>query len=145
MLTVKDVAQHWQLRPETIRRWISSGKLKASRLNRAYRLDWKDVWACERGLMPSGKAAVIYKKTLLTKDELAAEYRVSVRTVERWVADGLPTRNVFGSVRFNEDDVAEWLAREIGFGCSARGGGSLRYEPEQKILRNRNSGLLDWP
>ena len=136
MLTVKDVAQHWQLRPETIRRWISSGKLNASRLNRAYRLDWQDVWACERGPMPSGKAAVKYKKSLLTKEEIAAEYRVSARSVERWVADGLPTRNVFGSVRFNEEDVADWLAGKMGFGCSARGGRKFQSEPGNQILRN---------
>jgi excisionase family DNA binding protein len=143
MLTVEEVAHHWKLRPETVRRWIAEGRLRASRLNRVYRLDWRDVWACERGAVPSGKAAVRYKKPLLTKDELAAEYRVSIRTVERWVGDGLPTRNVFGSVRFNEDDVVDWLGKEMGFECSTQRETGFRSMPESRNLRD--SRLLDWP
>jgi excisionase family DNA binding protein len=143
MLTVEEVAHHWKLRPETIRRWIAEGRLRASRLNRVYRLNWKDVWACERGAVPSGKTAVRYKKCLLTKDELATEYRVSIRTVERWVGDGLPTRNVFGSVRFNEDDVVDWLGKEMGFGCSAQRERGFRSMPGSRSLRDPR--LLDWP
>jgi excisionase family DNA binding protein len=142
MLTVEEVAHHWKLTPETVRRWIAEGRLRASRLNRVYRLDWKDIWACERGAVPSGKTAVRYKKSLLTKDELAAEYRVSIRTVERWVGDGLPTRNVFGSVRFNEDDVVDWLGKEMGFGCSAQRERGFRSMPGSRSLRDPR--LLDW-
>jgi hypothetical protein len=94
------------------------------------------------GQLPSGKTAVRYKKCLLTKDELAAEYSVSVRPVERWVGDGLPTRNVFGSVRFNEDDVVDWLGEEMGFGCSAQRVGGFRSMSENRFLRD--SRHPDW-
>jgi hypothetical protein len=115
MLTIDDVARHWKLRPETIRKRIVEGDIPASRLNRQYRLRWEDVWSCERGPMPRGRARPRYMKPLLTKDQLGALYGVSARTVERWVDEGLPTRNVFGSVRFNADDAADWLAVWMGF------------------------------
>jgi predicted site-specific integrase-resolvase len=115
MLIIKDVARHWKLCPETIRKWISQGDIPAARLNRRYRLRWEDVWACERGPMPRGRARTRYMKPLLTKDELGALYGVSARTVERWVNRGLPTRNVFGSVRINADDAAGWLAARMAF------------------------------
>ena len=119
MLTVEEVAQHWKLQPETIRRWIGAGRIKASRLRRVYRLNWRDVWACERGPTPNDNAATRYKTPLLSKDELAAQYKVSVRTVERWVGEGLPTRNVFGSVRFNAEGVSDWLSIHEGFWVDA--------------------------
>lgn len=137
MLTVEDVALHWKLQPETVRRWIAQGKLGASRLNRVYRLDWTDVWACERGQTPSWEAAARYKKSLLTKEELAARYRVSVRSVERWVAAGLPTRNVFRSIRFNEDDVADWLAIRLGFGRFPQRGSKFVAGQEVQIYMNQ--------
>jgi hypothetical protein len=137
MLTVEDVALHWKLQPETVRRWIAQGKLGASRLNRVYRLDWTDVWACERGQTPSWEAAARYKKSLLTKEELAARYRVSVRSVERWVAAGLPTRNVFRSIRFNEDDVADWLAIRLGFGRFPRRGSKFVAGWRDQIYKNQ--------
>ena len=46
---------------------------------------------------------------VLGKKAIAGALRVSVRTVERWIDDGLPTRNVFGAVRCNPHDVTDWL------------------------------------
>lgn len=115
MLTVEDVARHWKLRPETVRKFIAAGSLPAMRLNRQYRLTWEDVWSLEDGRMPRGASRVRYTTPLLTKKELAGRCRVSPRTLERWVTDGLPTRNVAGSIRFNGDEAADWLAGRFGF------------------------------
>jgi hypothetical protein len=78
-----------------------------------------------------------YKKSLLTKEEIAARYRVSVRSVERWVAAGLPTRNVFRSIRFNEDDVADWLAIRLGFGRFPRRGSKFVTGRTDQIYNNQ--------
>lgn len=115
MLTVEDVARHWKLRPETVRKFIAAGLLPATRFNRQYRLTWPEVWAMEDGRMPRGAAQRRYETPLLTKKDLAGRCRVSVRTVERWVGDGLPTRNVAGSVRFNAGEAGDWLAWRFGF------------------------------
>ncbi|WP_417525587.1 hypothetical protein [Marinovum sp.] len=50
----------------------------------------------------------------MRKKTLAAKWGVSERTVERWIADGLPTRNVFGSVRIAPTDAEKWMARTFG-------------------------------
>lgn len=51
---------------------------------------------------------------LLTKADLARAMRVSTRTVERWVADGLPTRNVGDNTRFNRSEAARWIRNRFG-------------------------------
>lgn len=109
MLTVEDVAGHYGLRPDTVRRMIRDGRLTAVRMGRIYRLDWREVWACEEGPMPRGSRTARYRDRLLSKKAIAAGLGVSVRTVDRWLADGLPTRTVFGAVRCNPHDVADWL------------------------------------
>ncbi|SEM81087.1 helix-turn-helix domain-containing protein [Palleronia pelagia] len=110
MLSVEDVAEHYGLRPDTVRRKIRAGELDAIRIGRTYRLNWPDVWACEDGPMPKRARIPRYQHRLLCKKTIAGALRVSVRTVERWIDDGLPTRNVFGAVRCNPHDVADWLA-----------------------------------
>lgn len=109
MLTTQDVATHFSLGPDTIRARIRAGDLRACRINRDYRLRWEDVWSCERGPMPGRARAMRYRTPLLTKKDVAAAVSVNVRTVERWIATGMPTRNVFGAVRMNRDDVSDWL------------------------------------
>lgn len=109
MLSVKRVANHFALRPDTVRRRIRAGDIDAIRINRDYRLDWPDVWACEDGPMPKGTRRVRYQDPLVSKKLIAARLGVSVRTVERWIDAGLPTRNVFGAVRCNPHDVTDWL------------------------------------
>ncbi len=109
MISVEDVARHFGLRPDTIRRKIRKGEIDAIRIGRVYRLAWPDVWACEDGAMPKRATIPRYQDDLICKKTIAGALRVSVRTVERWINDGLPTRNVFGAVRCNPHDVTDWL------------------------------------
>jgi len=109
MLTVKDTAEHFNLTSGTIRSRIKSGDLPAQRINRNYRLEWENVWACERGPMPKGQRLERFRKPLMSKINVAEKLRVSVKTIERMIGDGLPTRNVFGSVRINPDDARDWI------------------------------------
>jgi excisionase family DNA binding protein len=109
MLSVEEVAIHFGLRPDTVRRKIRAGEIEAIRIGRVYRLAWPDVFACEDGPMPKRARITRYQENLLCKKNIAGALRVSVRTVERWIDDGLPTRNVFGVVRFNPHDVTDWL------------------------------------
>jgi hypothetical protein len=47
----------------------------------------------------------------LTKQTLAAHYGVSVRTVENWMALGMPFRNPTGRcVRFSLPEIEHWMA-----------------------------------
>ena len=48
-----------------------------------------------------------------TKQEVAQILRVSVRTVIRYMACGLPYKRIRGTVRIAEDELLEWL-RERG-------------------------------
>lgn len=109
MLSVEDVAGHFGLRPDTVRRKIRTGEIDAIRIGRVYRLAWPDVWACEDGPMPKRARIPRYQDDLICKKAIAGPLRVSVRTIERWIDDGLPTRNVFGAVRCNPHDVTDWL------------------------------------
>lgn len=114
MLKTTDIAHHFGLSCDTIRRRIRNGELIAQKVRVDYRTTWPAVWACEDGPMPKGKFLGRYKAPLLSKRDLAGVVAYSVRTVERWVQDGLPTRNVFGVVRMNPYDVQTWLVREHG-------------------------------
>lgn len=109
MLSVEEVARHFGLRPDTVRRKIRTGEIDAIRIGRNYRLAWSDVWACEDGPMPKRARITRYQDDLLCKKAISGALRVSVRTVERWIDDGMPTRNVFGVVRCNPNDVTDWL------------------------------------
>ena len=40
--------------------------------------------------------------------------RVSVRTIERWMQDGLPTRSVGGNVRLNRSEATLWIRARFG-------------------------------
>lgn len=109
MLTVEDAADHYALTPGTIRARIRAGDLRAQRINRHYRLDWEDVWSCEQGPAPKGRRAERYRMPLMTKSRVAAKLRVSVRTIERMIGCGLPTRSIWGAVRINPADARDWL------------------------------------
>jgi len=109
ILSVEEVASHFGLRPDTVRRKIRKGEIDAIRIGRIYRLAWPDVWACEDGPMPKRARIARYQEDMLCKKTIAGALRVSVRTVDRWINEGLPTRNVFGVVRCNPHDVTDWL------------------------------------
>ena len=108
-LTPSEVAEHFALRPATVRGFLRAGHLTGVRIGGAWRLSWSDVWAAESGPRPHGQRRDDYKQPLLTKRSLAAEWGVSERTVERWIQDGLPTRTVRGSVRIAPADAASWM------------------------------------
>lgn len=46
---------------------------------------------------------------LITSQELQAVYSISRSTVDRWRKEGLPFIKVGRGVRFDEDDVYEWI------------------------------------
>lgn len=114
MLSIEEVADHYGLRPDTVRRKVREGQIEAIRIGRVYRLDWPDVWACEEGPKPTGTRIARYQIPLMGKKAIADALSVSVRTVERWITDGLPTRNVLGAVRCNPHDVADRLRSAMG-------------------------------
>ncbi|UMA67247.1 helix-turn-helix domain-containing protein (plasmid) [Roseivivax marinus] len=119
-LTVADVAAHYALSRRTIRNCLKDGSLSGVQVNGQWRCSWTDVWRAEKGPMPRGKRSKAYKADLLTKRSLALEWSVSERTVERWIAAGLPTRNVFGSVRIAPVDAVEWMRQNfVGSGNAA--------------------------
>ncbi len=113
-LPVSEVAKHYDLSARTVRNALKQGHLSGVRINGGWRCRWADVWAAEKGPAPRGTRAETYKAPLMRKKTLAAKWGVSERTVERWIADGLPTRNVFGSVRIAPTDAEKWMARTFG-------------------------------
>jgi len=108
-LTVAEVATHYSLSARTIRNHLNGGTLEGVRLSGSWRCCWHDVWAAEQGPAPRGTRSNLYKTPLNSKKALALNWQVSERTIERWIADGLPTRNVFGSVRIAPADATEWM------------------------------------
>ncbi len=81
ILTVEETADHFDLTSGTIRSRITSGELRAQRINRHYRLEWEDVWACEKGPMPKGQRLERFRKPLMSKSSVAEKLRVSVKTI----------------------------------------------------------------
>ena len=71
------------------------------------------------GPAPRGARSKLYKRPLKSKKALATKWQVSERTVERWIVEGLPTRNVFGSVRIAPEDAVDWT--EQTFGATKKG------------------------
>lgn len=114
LLTIADVARHWALNEDTVRRHIRCGNLPAQRLCRTFRLTWEEVWACEEGPFPRGPGQERYRAPMISKAKLARALQCSERSVERWISDGLPTRRVFGSVRLNPHDATDWLRMRLG-------------------------------
>lgn len=138
MLTLDDVSRHWQLTPQTVRARIAAGDLPAVRVAGRYRVRWPDVWACEQGKRPSGVLAERYRTRLLTKADIARAVGVSVRTVERWMREGLPTRAVGGNVRFNGFEAAGWLKSRFGadFGDALAAPGPASPERSMQTVRH---------
>ena len=114
MLTVEEVATHFALKADTVRRKIKSGELEAFKVQRQYRCEWHQLWACEDGKMPKRAQNARYRTPLVTKKIIAGKLKVGEKAVERWVKLGMPTRNVFGAVRYNPHDATDWLRTKIG-------------------------------
>ncbi len=110
-LSVAAVADHYALAARTIRGHLQTGTLRGVRLRGEWRCSWPDVWAAERGPMPKDALAARYKERLMKKKDLAAKWGIGERKVERWIEDGLPTRNVFGSVRIAPVEAEAWIRR----------------------------------
>ncbi len=114
MLTLEEIAAHWQLSPATVRSRIRRGELRAVRIAGGYRAGWPDIWRCESGRLPGAALAGRYTAQLMTKSDLSRALRISVRTIDRLIASGLPTRNVGQNVRINRADASDWLLRWHG-------------------------------
>jgi hypothetical protein len=112
-LSVDDVAAHYALSPRTIRDRLKSGDLDGVRIDGRWRLCWHDVFAAEDGPAPSKAHIASYKRPLLCKTALGSQWKLSKRTVERWLQAGLPTRNVFGSVRIAPHDADIWMRKRF--------------------------------
>jgi excisionase family DNA binding protein len=116
MMTIEDVARRWSLTPNTVRTMIRVGALDAARLGGRYRLTWDAVLAAEGGRRPRSVETDRYRAPLLRKSDVARRMRVSIRTVERWIADGMPTRPIGDNVRMSPWEVDRWLRGRFGFG-----------------------------
>lgn len=114
LLTVGDVSGRWQLGPRTVRDMIRSGALPSCRMGRTHRIRAADMWACEDGPFPRGPAQKRALKPLMTVCDIAAPLRVDIRTVERWLAEGFPTRNVGKNVLLDEDLARAWILANKG-------------------------------
>jgi len=51
---------------------------------------------------------------MFTKKELAAHYKIGSNTVDRLMLKGLPYLKFEKSVRFDEDEVKQWLLANQG-------------------------------
>lgn len=112
-LPVAEVRAHFALSRRTVYTMIKAGDLPAELFGH-YAIAWPDIWACEHGPTPRPELLDRYRSDLLTRHHLAALTRRSLSTVDRWLARGLPTRNVRDSVRLNALDAADWLAGHYG-------------------------------
>lgn len=112
-LSVADCARHFSFSERTVYEMIKSDELPAEQFG-SYLIAWPDVWACEHGPMPRPALYTRYMSDLLDRRTLAARTGRSLRTVDRWLDSGLPTRNVRASVRVNAADAADWLGGKYG-------------------------------
>ncbi|WP_176214459.1 AlpA family transcriptional regulator [Roseovarius sp. A-2] len=112
-LSVTDCARHFSFSERTVYEMIKSGELRAEKFG-SYLIAWPDAWACEQGPVPRPELYMRYMSDLLSRQALARRSGRSLRTVDRWLDSGLPTRNVRASVRVNPVDAAEWLRGKYG-------------------------------
>lgn len=113
-LDVAAVATHFALTEATVRSYLRSGRLPGVRLKGEWRTGWEQIWAVERGPMPKGGNRQAFQMPLLSKAGLARQLGTSVRTVEGWLEQGMPTRNVFSNVRIAPIDAETWLSSKFG-------------------------------
>lgn len=129
MLAVPEAARRVQRDPETIRRWIRSGKLVARKVGTQYMIDEDDLDACVRGVFSSsppsgaGRAHALHESgapyiagdvpqedKVLTVPEAARRARRNPETVRRWIREGkLPATRVGTQFVLDERDLAVFL------------------------------------
>ncbi|WP_281969210.1 DNA-binding protein [Roseovarius nanhaiticus] len=112
-LSVADCALHFSFSERTVYEMIKSGELPIEKFG-SYLIAWPDIWAREEGPMPRPALYTRFMTDLLSRQTLARRTGKSLRTVDRWLDRGLPTRNVRASVRVNAADAAEWLRAKYG-------------------------------
>lgn len=108
-ITVLECARHWGVCTKTVYNMIKSGVLPATKFCGKHQIAWPDIWACEQGHRPRKRQQGRYKIDLLSREQMVERSETSLRTVDRWLAQGLPTRNVGTCVRVNPQDAADWL------------------------------------
>lgn len=115
-LSVRECAEHWACSQKLVRNWIKGGTLTVQRLGRRVFIAWPEIWKHEKGTLPRAHSAARYRTPLLDKTMLAAETKVSVSTVKRWMLAGLPVRYVgpAEAVRFNRHDARAWIKANRG-------------------------------
>lgn len=129
MLTVPDAARRAQRDPETIRRWIRSGNLKARKVGTQYLIDEDDLDAAVRGVFlpfPPSSAAradelhearapyiaqdLPQEDRVVTVPEAARRARRNPETVRRWIREGkLHATKVGTQFVLDEQDLAAFL------------------------------------
>jgi hypothetical protein len=113
-LDVAATAKHFALTEATVRSYLRAGRLPGVRLKGEWKTSWDHLWAVERGPTPTAANRRAYQLPLLSKSGLARRLATSVRTVEGWLASGMPTRNVFTNVRIAPVDAESWLSHTCG-------------------------------
>jgi excisionase family DNA binding protein len=115
-LSVRECAEHWACSQKTVRNWIVDGTIPVERLGARLFIAWPEIWKHEKGTLPRPHSAARYRTPLLDKVMLAADAKVSVSTVKRWMLAGLPVRYVgpAEAVRFNRYDAREWIKANRG-------------------------------
>ena len=112
-LTVRAVADHWSVCSKTVYTMLKSGELASQNFGE-HQIDWPAVWGCEQGPRPRPGREHLYRTPLMTRHDLARRTGRSLSTIDRWLAAGLPTRDVGRSVRINEHDADAWLRANRG-------------------------------
>lgn len=90
MKTVAEAADRLCKSPQTVRRWIRSGKLRATRIDGSYAIDDRDLCAIEDDLFPMA--------------ELPEDWKLG--------DDGLPARNWVVALHRSRDRQVETVAAE---------------------------------
>ncbi|OWY10291.1 DNA-binding protein [Thioclava sp. NG1] len=123
-LDVAAAASHFALTEATVRSYLRDGRLAGVRLKGDWKTSWDQLWAVERGPTPTALNRRAYQVPLLSKSGLARHLDTSVRTVEGWLLQGMPTRNVYSNVRIAPIDAENWLIQALGL--SEKEGAVLR-------------------
>jgi len=129
MLTVGEAARRAERDPETIRRWIRSGRLKARKVGTQYLIDEDHLGDGMRGVtspyppssaeraheLHEARAPYIAQDVpqgdrVLTVPEAARRARRNPETVRRWIREGkLPATKVGTQLMLDERDLAAFL------------------------------------